>query len=115
MIQFQKCYTTYEQSKKLLELGLPADSADMFYDRDEVEIDENIGVYLISPYDSFKKFGIEFYLPCWSVGRLIEIFEICTGLRWQNDVIVGYSRIDMLLEDFESEKYYLDFSKLEES
>ena len=111
MIQFQKGYTTPEQSKKLLNLGIPADSADCYYDifssRPIVKM----------PIDCFSDKVInEDYLPCWSVGRLIEIFEICTGLVWQNEAIEGYTKIDMLLEDFEDieNKYYFDFSKLED-
>ena len=31
MIELQKTYTTPEQSKRLSQLGLPAESADMYY------------------------------------------------------------------------------------
>ena len=33
MKQLQNNFTTPEQSKRLLELGVPADSADMFYNK----------------------------------------------------------------------------------
>ena len=108
MKQLQNNFTTPEQSKRLLELGVPADSADCYI--------PFINYYNISPADGEKIFerweyldaviwnktkypelikdcewtrefdGEEFdghfttYIPCWSVGRLIEIYNITTNL-----------------------------------
>lgn len=118
--KLQSNYTTAEQSKRLLELGVPVDSADCYLNGDSVimlngkTFQENYNEDL----DLARLHLVEYphYIPGWSVGRLIEIFEICTGLVWQNEVIDGYTKLDMLLEDFEDveNKYHLDFSKLEE-
>lgn len=66
-----KYYTTIEQSKKLLELGLSPESADWHYhydfDFDELEtcptFSEEDDHYVLFPQD----------IPCWSVGALIHI------------------------------------------
>lgn len=72
MKTLQSNFTTPEQSNRLLELGVPADSADCIFTR-------------YSKYEKWKRRFIEdvvgeqlfcnqdFYFPCWSVGRLIEI------------------------------------------
>lgn len=68
MKPLQNNFTTPEQSKRLLELGLPADSADCYY-RDfassRVRLIPNVR-------EMDDKFGIDtnFLIPCWSVGRL---------------------------------------------
>lgn len=67
-----KHYTTIEQSKKLVELGLNAETADMFYSRRPTGKSE----YNIFP--DFKPEGrLEVFtkvdLPCWSLGALIDI------------------------------------------
>lgn len=112
----QNHHTTPEQSKRLLELGVPMDSADCicfnpYYDGNIPELAE---IYVWK--GKYPQRVDKYTLPCWSAGRLIEIFEICTGLVWQNEVIDGYTKIDMLLEDFDDRenKYHFDFSKLED-
>lgn len=118
--KLQNNFTTVGQSKRLLELGLPADSADCYLQNESQDplAYVNYMVHIIQPFhDKRIMFSqLEDFLPCWSVGRLMEIFEICTGLVWQNEVIDGYTKLDMLLEDFEDveNKYHLDFSKLKE-
>lgn len=113
----QNNFTTVSQSKKLLELGVPARSADCIR-----VIDTNV-VFVLPDgrniEDYIDKYNDERNIkagPCWSVGQLIEIFEICSGQVWQNEIIENYSKIDMLFEDFEDveKKYTFDFSKLEE-
>ena len=63
-------YTSIEQSKKLLELGLSPESADMFYAKrwdEPVIISDN---YDNTPcYDESDNTDI----PCWSVGALLEV------------------------------------------
>ena len=75
MKQLQNNFTTPEQSKRLLELGVPADSADCYY------TDRRITIWYRSKFDKVDwsaKVGHDlFYLPCWSVGRLLEICKIC--------------------------------------
>ena len=77
MKKLQKNFTTPAQSKRLLELGVPSDSADCYYDKDEVEIDEIIQPYILPFNRKFSNYNDMFYLPCWSVGRLIEIYLTC--------------------------------------
>ena len=76
MKQLQRDFTTHEQFKRLLKLGVPADSADCYIGKDNK-------VHVINgdiPKSLIYSVGC---VPCWSVGRLIEIFEICTGTKYQ--------------------------------
>ncbi len=115
MKQLQNNFTTPEQSRRLLDLGLPADSADCYYDRDELEIDKKTTPYVIPRTSTIGHYGIKFYIPCWSVGRLIEIYCILVGRKG----VMMYS-IDDLREEIIyrlnalKEQGVLDFSKLEE-
>lgn len=65
--------TTIEQSKKLLELGLSPDTADMYYPK----VDEN--VYSSCPFpkkcDVFRKQKSD--ISAWSWGALWDINDIC--------------------------------------
>ena len=142
MKQLQNNFTTPEQSKRLLELGLPADSADCYtanpmaclppiedliifvIDRDETyaqQIDKLCE-------DGFVKHSD--FLPCWSVGRLLEIELTCRehmdGYVPRLQVLfdtTGTASIDRLgsvelMEDLisfmENGLFRYDFSKLEE-
>ena len=57
-------YTTIEQSKKLLELGLSPESADMYYGYQKEKPE------LLPFQDTEVKF---LCVPCWSVGSLIKL------------------------------------------
>lgn len=62
--KLQNNFTTVEQSKRLLEIGLPTNSADCYFtESGKIEI-KNTAFDIL-------------YTPCWSVGRLIEICDIC--------------------------------------
>ncbi len=123
-------FTTVEQSERLLELGVPAWTADLyFYEEGCINNDDEPSG--IIPYgevyeDNSKETMFSSYveLPCWSVGRLIEIhLKCCTTLN-QNDAHIVISRFgietggllqnmyDMVGECALLGKY--DFSKLEE-
>ena len=69
-----KHYTTIEQSKKLLELGLKLETADMIYRK---EFDPYYNTYVLNEeYPEFLKFSGDFLqgdVPCWSLGALLEI------------------------------------------
>lgn len=65
-------YTSIEQSKKLLTLGLDPNTADLWYSLDETDpdysvlhIDESLDWDEITVYDRA--------LPCWSLGALLEV------------------------------------------
>lgn len=117
MKKFQNNFTTTEQSKRLLELGVPADSADCFWfdERDLMFLKDEL-------YSDEAKDGewvrATDYLPCWSVGRLIEIYLLCAELKKpqmifiKEDVLMMDRMINELCYMAESER--LDFSKLEE-
>lgn len=116
MKQLQRNFTTPEQSKRLLELGLPADSADCYYDQYQIL---NFRTELDYGYDFFE---LNFrFIPCWSVGRLIEILEITLGTPWSDHEELGKSTlIERVLRDFKDVVKYkeifkdsrIDFSKL---
>ena len=64
-------YTSIEQSKKLLELGLNPESADMHWWID----DGNKAVFIGYNVESAKNYTDTKmdYIPCWSVGALLEL------------------------------------------
>lgn len=111
MKTLQNNYTTQEQSKRLLELGVPADSSDCYY------FSQDSDVPLIR-----KGNGVPLF-PCWSVGRLMEIFEICDNLPsfTRADMCsipslkrMSYMEYMMKCYNKAIEMGILDFSKLEE-
>ena len=126
MKQLQDNFTTIEQSKRLLELGVPADSADCYWQfrSDTLAEDWGYRCYIgTSPAikDNLFSYRNGYTIPCWSVGRLIEVFETCTSTKFERWSHKGVFR--PLLEDcIEHIKFALnpdtiiklDFSKLEE-
>ena len=75
MKKLQNNFTTPTQSKRLLELCVPADSADCYYSqtcRTIVIVDEQID----------KKELYKAIIPIWSVGRLMEICKICEPKKY---------------------------------
>ena len=135
MKKLQDNFTTAEQSKRLLELGIPADSADCYYSH-------YIKTYAHSEYTEIlwhrPRFitedntpnwnarlidGTQTYLPCWSVARLMEIFEICDVMpeETKNSMcgfpsIKSMSYMEYMMKCLTKaiKIKILDFSKLEE-
>lgn len=106
MKQLQNNFTTPEQSRRLLELGVQADSADCYYSA----IDHYTHP-VIWHTDVLKFWGTK--CPCWSVGRLIEIAFICSVYKVRTiDFCRNDSPMDDIIYEFENNK--MDFSKLEE-
>lgn len=122
MSKLQNDYTTPEQSKRLLELGVPADSANLFYSKFECKTFENRPTLCYDKkYSDIVPHGYEKdYLPCWSEGRLMRIFHICVshtsmyGWNYHEDVDGNY--IDYIIQEYIDALKWgeLDFSKLEE-
>ena len=123
MKKLQNNFTTPEQSKRLLELGVPADSADCYllrtFTKGDTFIVEVLHDELYSKKDKFTNM-LE-YLPCWSVGRLIEICKICCikekiYKQIKERIDLYKSMIDGLTTEIEFEviRGNMDFSKLEE-
>lgn len=105
MKKLQNNFTTPEQSKRLLELGVPEWTAEFYYtESGKIEI-KNTALDIL-------------YTPCWSLGRLIEIYLICTGAVsiWCS-FLNGSSTIEYILEYRILPAFkdgHMDFQKLEE-
>lgn len=121
MKKFNNNFTTPEQSKRLLELGVPEWTADCFrWDFGSTFCVNSDKRYSTSISTLSFEYQMDFHdkLPCWSVGRLIEIMKICS-----NGVATWYLRstdkeplIEQWIDFLESglfEKDF-DFSKLDE-
>ena len=147
MKNLQNNFTTPEQSKRLLELDVPSDSADLqipyieYYDLSQSDNEKIIQCYEylapifwdetehgLLPKDKVvweREFAGEKYdghtteyIPCWSVGRLMEICKICEPKK----------DYEQLCEELQYSKNYcvviishiivnlqvIDFSKFEE-
>ena len=65
----QKFYTSIEQSKKLLELGLSPESADCMWEQHD-----NESPYVtVKPYTTLGRSIGAHAIPCWSIGALLNI------------------------------------------
>ena len=114
MKQLQNNFTTTEQSKWLLELGVPANSADC------IVYESTNNVYVVP--ETIDWSGVRPFLPCWSVGRLIEIAILCTQHYTGSDVVqfqrnsIEYGLIECLIALLQISKDDgdLDFTKLED-
>ena len=127
MKKLQNGFTTPEQSKRLLELGVPADSADcaMFpYDEtfEQYELRAVPFNKVFSTYEIYNEDGTIYpgKTPCWSVGRLIDISRICTTLPEEEYMFPFWydtqDNVEWAILVIESgvRTGNMDFSKLEE-
>lgn len=121
-------YTNVFQSGKLLKMGVPAWSADCTQEKEaggsvwhhkwiKHEWDEH---YDAKDYQKFLDREKD-TIPCWSVGRLIEIINICSTTPFPNKITITRRNVDLsiietLIDRLEelANYYSLDFSKLEE-
>ena len=122
MKELQSSFTTLEQSNRLLEMGVPADSADCFYrdwdcllEHPSVDTSRYVHVRntLIEREAPYTRFAGN--TPCWSVGRLMEIYELCTPYSVRDFDFTG-TYVEQLCKAFlfAKETNKLDFSKLKE-
>ena len=126
MKTLQNNFTTPEQSKRLLDLGLPAWTANIMFDKNRrrYELIETEDESLAETQRTLFYNGGA--IPHWSVGRLIEIELICRepqeGMIPRLSFIYGDSSenglsskylIENLVTYLESGQYKYDFSKLE--
>ena len=119
MKTLQNNFTTPEQSKLLLELGVPADSADCiwynpyYYDGDLTELAE---IYVWK--GKYPQIVDKYTLPCWSVGRLMEICKVCEPKKDYEQLCVelNYSKnfCVVICSHIIANSLIIDFSKLEE-
>jgi hypothetical protein len=72
-------FTTPDQSRRLLELGLLKNSADCYYDMYKMLDDTIIHVMTANEKDIAAKTEAfwHFCYPCWSLGQLLEIASKC--------------------------------------
>lgn len=121
MKKLQNDFTTPEQSKRLLDLGVPTDSADCYLTRFGMDEDWEVKVLNNVKYSELAISNQKYCLPCWSVGRLIEITAICRewfegqkyhSYTFQKDI----SPLEKAIEKIEIavRENRIDFSKLEE-
>lgn len=119
MIELQDDFTTPEQSKKLLDLGLPVNSANFYYMIINGKIVNQIEV--IHNSDAFFRgcYYLKDYFPCWSAGRLMEILAICCENPMffiYRTIVLESGMIDYCMRTFANsvKLNIIDFSKLEE-
>jgi hypothetical protein len=109
MSKLQNDFTTPEQSKRLLELGVPKNSANLYYNKFGA-------LEAIPEYRNFNEFCDASDTPCWSVGRLMKIFAICFDPDFiEFDIFAdGTTFLQQMIDKFETCIDAMDFSKLEE-
>ena len=119
MIELQHNFTTIDQSKLLVDMGLPVDTADCYiYTYDEVKInDMGILQKLTFTQRKEKQRSPHRFLPCWSLVRLIEIFDACyVGEEEYRDTNLNFnchSVEDMVhMINYRYKLNDIDFSKL---
>ena len=118
MKTLQNNFTTPEQSKRLLELGVPMDSADCYWnDICQKPIPMQEGILYSDKRNQFTKANV----PVWSVGRLIEIIcncHIITNQLAENWICCDKDTnlIELLITDIEiyTNVQHMNFSKLED-
>lgn len=110
--------TNIEQSKKLVELGIPIKTSNYYF---PLYPTENGGWKLCTDFTFRRNANDEFHpseIPAWSVGRLIEILEITVGVPWSDKELLGKqgTLLERVLSDFEHAVKFnkIDFSKLKE-
>lgn len=104
-------YTSKAQAKELLEIGLPANGADLYADEDGV-------IHFINDDNLFREDFFEHYgkyngyEPRWTDGRLIEIYCRVTHLMFPYlDGI--HTTSDIIAEIRHKAEQGTDFSKIE--
>lgn len=120
MVKLKNNFTTTEQSKRLLEFGVPEDSADCYLLRTHTKGDtfivEVLHDELYSKKDKFT--NLLEYLPCWSVGRLMEICKICEPKKDYEQLCeeLQYSKnyCVVIISHIIANLPIIDFSKLED-
>ena len=123
-------FTSFEQSKRLIEFGVPVDSADCvgyivdksidicneYFQKGETRITAINPRHTYTQVTTLKcgEVWLDEPYPCWSVGRLIDIINNSTKLGY----LVLYSSdilIERLIKVIENHSKFneIDFSKLE--
>ena len=120
MKKLQNNFTNINQIIRLLELGVPADSADMYVECYWCYGGNSMWRYKVDSHEMFgdrKQIGkgVGEIRPCWSVGRLIEIYQIVGEEAGQCiSCSKNQTQVESLVQLYEENIGLLDFSKLEE-
>lgn len=80
--------TTIEQSKRLLELGLNPETADMHHFKQSGEFSIHLGFFI----DTYKNIS-NWYQPAWSLHRLIELYKDVEDTSMWSLEDVNYNRL----------------------
>ena len=116
-------YTTPEQSKRLLELGVPAESANLYY--------YDLGSGFVCCPDIIERDtdrcalanGDPRYLPCWTTGRLMWIINKCVPKSYNRFLIFTNMNLHQIADFIEMnlityevlvQQELINFSRLEE-
>jgi hypothetical protein len=125
MKKLKSNFTTTEQSKRLLELGVPEWTADCCFSTSKYGDYICEGDKHIIPDDLCIQYVPFSAYPCWSVGRLMEIYLICNEVT-DNVTKLRHSAIKVDVREFNIVEYMIRklsnkvkknksfFSKLEE-
>jgi len=89
MSKLTNTYTTIEQSRRLLALGIPKDTADCYYTWIPAIMETASIPQFVFPGCKYTdvasmKTEVYSYEPCWTAGRLIEIMSLITPCPWQD-------------------------------
>lgn len=81
--EFQYNYTTPEQAKRLVKLGLPKNSADCYYNLgfERLTWIRRMSNEMREDFFDDRLNRVKVHFPIWSASRLIEIFCLMTGLE----------------------------------
>ena len=127
-MELQQDYTTIEQSKRLLELGIPANSHNCFYVRSSKSLDGNYEYHCYMGQSIAIKNNLFSYrnghvIPAWTSGRLMEIVDFCLydgykdndpGWLSHNRLKDGESYIEYIIDVIKQNIMILQFSKLDD-
>ena len=83
-ITIKNMYTTFEQSKELVRLGLNPFTADMYYNMFDNYSLPRITLELIMEEENKPRTYPEVYMPCWTKGALKELIPTNINIVWQN-------------------------------
>ena len=109
---FPDTFTNPEQVKRLLAIGVPEDSADM-YMFEEGDNHRPFTIYPMSCYSEVAASNALYgnkTLPCWSVGQLLKVFNYCVGTAVDRMMIIQNMQLYYIL-DF-AEAYTMTFEIL---
>lgn len=90
VIMKTKICTSLEQSKKLLELGIDVNTADMYYFDDHYNLVSLKTDFSYENYLLYKRDGCD-YIPAWSLSALLELIPPYLG-EFNEGIDFGFSK-----------------------